>query len=443
MFERQIISQLRNWKEREDRKPLILRGARQVGKTTAVSMFGKEFENYLHFNLDFRQDVELFERDIPLDDLVNMLFAVQGVVRNAGSTLIFIDEIQNSPKVMSMLRYFKEERPDLHVIAAGSLLENKVDVEVSFPVGRVEYMAMRPCSFREFLVALGKGNLEYFLDRPEESVVVHNELMSLFNQYAIVGGMPEAVQSYSRNRDVLALDHIYESLIQGYKDDVEKYVRKGQLSEVVRFLIEKSWMKAGETITLGRFADSEYRAREIGEGFRLLQKAMLAELVYPTTSVSVPAIGEEKRMPKLIMCDTGLVNYQAGIRRELIGTKDILDVWRGHIAEQIVAQELLTLNNKVGQHRCFWVKGKDAAEVDFVWTFRSMLFPVEVKNGHNSHLRSMHSFIDSAPVDVGVRVWSQPFSVDSVQTVIGKKPFNLINLPFYLIGSIEKILEKM
>ncbi len=443
MFERQIMTHLRQWKGKSNHKPLVLRGARQVGKTTVIDAFGKEFDNYLYFNLDEDSDRALFERNISLDDLIDSLFARLGMRKKEGSTLLFIDEIQSSPQTISLLRYFKEKRPDIHVISAGSLLENVVDVKVSFPVGRVDYMALRPCSFYEFLTALGKDNLRYFIDNPEQSVAVHDELMSLFNQYTIVGGMPEVVQEYANTRDVLALDDIYESLLQGYKDDVEKYVQSGKLAEVVRFLISASWTKAGQAVTLGGFADSAYKAREVGEAFRLLQKAMLLELVYPTTSVTIPALGEEKRQPKVIMLDTGLTNYQAGVRHELIGANDILDVWRGHLAEQVVAQELLTLNDKVSQRRQFWVKGNSFAEVDFVLTFDSHLFPIEVKSGRNSHLRSIHSFIDQSPIDIGIRVWSGPYSVDDVQTTIGKKPFRLVNIPFYMIGNIEKIISKL
>lgn len=443
MFERQIMTHLRQWKGKSNHKPLVLRGARQVGKTTVIDAFGKEFDNYLYFNLDEDSDRALFERNISLDDLIDSLFARLGMRKKEGSTLLFIDEIQSSPQTISLLRYFKEKRPDIHVISAGSLLENVVDVKVSFPVGRVDYMALRPCSFYEFLNALGKDNLRYFIDNPEQSIAVHDELMSLFNQYTIVGGMPEVVQEYANTRDVLALDDIYESLLQGYKDDVEKYVQSGKLAEVVRFLISASWTKAGQAVTLGGFGGSVYKAREVGEAFRLLQKAMLLELVYPTTSVTIPALGEEKRQPKVIMLDTGLTNYQAGVRRELIGANDILDVWRGHLAEQVVAQELLTLNDKVSQRRQFWVKGNSSAEVDFVVTFDSHLFPIEVKSGRNSHLRSIHSFIDQSPINIGIRVWSGPYSVDDVQTTIGKKPFRLVNIPFYMIGNIEKIISKL
>jgi len=141
------------------------------------------------------------------------------------------------------------------------------------------------------------------------------------------------------------------------------------------------------------------------------------------------------------MLDTGLTNYQAGVRHDLIAADDIQDVWRGHIAEQVVAQELLTLNDKVSQRRKFWIKESSSAKVDFVITLDSRLIPIEVKNGRNSHLRSLHSFIDQSPIDIGVRVWSGPYSVDDVTTTHGKKSFKLINLPFYLVGSLPAVLK--
>ena len=159
MFRRNIISKLEAWKQDKKHKPLILRGARQVGKTTVVNEFGSQFDNYLYFNLERNENAKLFEMEIPLNDLVNMLYASVGKVKKEGTTLVFIDEIQNSPKTIALLRYFYEQRPDLYVIAAGSLLENLVDVKVSFPVGRVQYLALRPCSFSDFLGAIGKNNL--------------------------------------------------------------------------------------------------------------------------------------------------------------------------------------------------------------------------------------------------------------------------------------------
>lgn len=441
MFRRNIISKLEAWKQDKKHKPLILRGARQVGKTTVVNEFGSQFDNYLYFNLERNENAKLFEMEIPLDDLVNMLYASVGKVKKEGTTLVFIDEIQNSPKTIALLRYFYEQRPDLYVIAAGSLLENLVDVKVSFPVGRVQYLALRPCSFSEFLGAIGKNNLLAVLSQKAEyTVAFHEQLMHLFNQYTIVGGMPEAVQQYAETQDVIGIEDVYETLVQAYKDDSEKYVRGNKLTDVVRFILSYGWAFSGETITLGNFANSGYKSREVGEAFRLLEKAMLLELIYPVSSTQLPIIPETKRMPKLIWFDTGLVNYQAGIRKEIIGSTDMVDSWRGHIAEQITAQELLTLDDRVGQHRSFWAKPNNGAEVDFIFVHNSKLYPIEVKSGTNAHLRSLQVFMDSSGVNIAIRIWSKPYSVDKVKTIHGKE-FTLINLPFYLIGNLRSVLD--
>lgn len=443
MFRRKILDKLEAWKQDDKHKPLILRGARQVGKTTVVNEFGNQFDNYLYFNLERSESAKLFEMEIPLDSLIQMLFASLGKSPKEGSTLIFIDEIQNSPKTIALLRYFYEQRPDLYIIAAGSLLENLVDVKVSFPVGRVQYLALRPCSFYEFMGAIGKNNLlEILKQKAEYTEAFHTQLMHLFNQYAIIGGMPEAVQKYAESQDIIILEDIYETLVQSYKDDSEKYVRGNKLTDVVRFILSYGWAFSGETITLGNFANSGYKSREVGEAFRLLEKAMLLELTYPVSSTMPPIIPETKRMPKLIWFDTGLVNYQAGIRREIIGSTEMVDSWRGHIAEQITAQELLTLEDRVGQHRAFWARPNNGAEVDFIISHDSKLYPIEVKSGTNAHLRSLQVFMDNANVNIAIRVWSKPYSVDKVRTPHGKE-FSLVNLPFYLIGHLHQILDEL
>ncbi|MCC8113473.1 MAG: AAA family ATPase [Bacteroidales bacterium] len=442
MIHRDLLQHLQNWKDKEDRKPLVLRGARQVGKSTAVDIFSQSYPNYLKYNLDEDEDRAILERDLSLDDRINIMFANRLIRKKEGETLIFLDEIQNSPKTINLLRYFKEKRPDIHVIAAGSLLENTVDIKASFPVGRVEYMAMHPCSFHEFMGALGYEEWEYFINNPELSGANHQSMMSLFNQYVVVGGMPEVVAKYSKTKDIIALDDLYISLLQGYLDDVEKYARRGKLTEVIKFIIKNSWYKAGEKVTLTRFAGSEYKSREVSEAFQMLQKAFLLELVYPTTATIVPALPEMGRKPKLIMLDTGMANFQAGVRKEIIGAKDILDLWRGRIAEQVVGQELLTLTSKVGQNRIFWTKGKDVAELDFIYPYDGKIIPIEVKNGHNSKLGSLHTFMDATNHDFAIRVWSQPFSIDDVVTTNGRKPFRLVNLPFYLVQKLPAIIDK-
>lgn len=444
MIERYCITKLRQWRMSEDRRPLILRGPRQVGKTTIVNEFSKEFDNYLYLNLEKESDRSPFAMSMPLRDIVALLLARKGVNRTHGDTLIFIDEIQNSPQAVASLRYFFEELPEYFVIAAGSLLENMVDLKVSFPVGRVDFLPVHPCSFREFLSATGRAPELLNMTNPDYTPPFHAEYLSLFNSYCIIGGMPEVVQHYVDHGDVLAVDHICSRLMRAYSDDVEKYCKHNKLLQVVRHIIQYGWGEAGGIITLGGFGGSPYKAREVGEAFRLLQKAMLLELVYPSTSVVLPSMPEMRRQPKLLWFDTGLVNYMAKVRKALIGSDDILDIWRGRLGEQIVGQELLTLSDDINTRRTFWTKGKgeSGAEVDFTWALDSNVIPIEVKTGHNAHLKSLHAFMDLSPVDVAVRVWSGPFSVNELVTSIAKKPFKLINLPFYLVWDLENIVRQ-
>ncbi|MPL77468.1 hypothetical protein SDC9_23324 [bioreactor metagenome] len=444
MFKRDILDDLSLWASKPNRKPLVLRGARQVGKTTLVNYFGKDFDNFLNVNLEDKTASAIFESSNSINDLIIDLFAFKGIQRKNGRTLIFIDEIQNSPKAVARLRYFYEEMPEVFVIAAGSLLESLIDIHISFPVGRVEYMAIHPFSFREFMVAEGNEMLRQRIsDSPSSSVVFHDKLISSFNRYALIGGMPEIVKSYFINQDIVALADIYESLLQGYRDDVEKYASNRTQMEVIRYILTSGWAMAGQSIKFNGFAGSEYKSREMGEAFRTLEKAMLLELVYPITQTCLPVLPERKRSPKLIWLDSGLVNYAANIQKEVFGAKDILDAWRGHLAEHIIAQELLTLSNRVSNKRFFWTRNKtnSSAEVDFIFNYDSHIIPIEVKTGHNSHLRSLHSFVDnSEDCRLGVRVWSEPYSVDKVKTISGKE-FKLLNIPFYLLGFLPKILE--
>jgi len=443
MIHRNLLLYLRNWSVDEDRKPLVLRGARQVGKTTLVNEFAKEFGLYLCLNLDKTADKQLFEDYDEIHSLINAIYLHNGKLKQQVPTLLFIDEIQNSPRAVAMLRYFYEEANWLHVIAAGSLLESLINRSISFPVGRVEYLAIHPCSFTEFLNGIGE-EFDQNVVETLQAEAVHGRIMQHFRNFALVGGMPGVIKKYALNWDILACDKIYDGLLVSYSDDVEKYAHTDTLIQIVRFLIAEAWRYAGNTISFERFGGSNYRSREVGEAFRLLEKTMLLELVYPTTSTQLPVLSARSRKPKLIWLDMGLVNYVAGVRKELFSATNIQDVWRGILAEQIVAQELISTDTKVNKHRKFWVRDKAtaSAEVDFVIDYDGMVIPIEVKSGHNSKLKSLHWFMDEAPHDVAVRVWSERLSVDVVTTPKGKN-FRLINVPFYYVCVLEKVLEKI
>ena len=213
---------------------------------------------------------------------------------------------------------------------------------------------------------------------------------------------------------------------------------------MIRYILEEGWGYAGQAVTLGGFAQSAYKARETGEAFRTLEKALLLELVYPTTHTIMPATTDLKRAPKLIWLDTGLVNYAAEIQKEYLLSKDLTDTWRGMAAEQIVAQELKALSNEAGKKQKFWVRAKrgSSAEVDFVYIYGGKIIPIEVKNGHNAHLKSIHQFMNETEHDLAVRIWSGNYAIDEVTTNEGKH-FKLINLPFYMIAALPNILKKI
>ena len=446
MFERNINIELEQWAAKINCKPLILRGSRQVGKTTLVENFAKKFENYLYLNFEKNPSaIALFEKEQEIDDLVAEIFLFCNKENKSGKTLLFIDEIQNSQMAITKLRYFYEAKLlDLYVIAAGSLLETMLNKKISFPVGRIEYLAVRPCVFNEFLRAIGEIQLEKALLNCKIPEALHTKTMNLFNTFTLIGGMPEVVADYAENKNFLGLNSIYESLLTSYIDDIEKYARNETMSQTIRYILQSGWKFAAERIKLWGFAGSPYKSREMGEAFRTLEKTFVLELCYPTTDTLVPITKDLKRSPKLLWLDCGLVNYAANVQKEVFGAMDILDAWRGKIAEQIVAQELLALDSRVSNLRNFWVRNKkdSEAEVDFVIQFESKVIPIEVKSGHNAKLRSLHLFMDETPHNIAVRVWSQPFSIDEITTYQGKI-FKLINLPFYYIGRLEEILNDM
>jgi predicted AAA+ superfamily ATPase len=214
--------------------------------------------------------------------------------------------------------------------------------------------------------------------------------------------------------------------------------------KMIREILENGWLLAGGIITFEKFGGTNFSSKEMNMAFQTIQKAMLLELVFPTSGVQMPLIPNSRQHPKLIWLDTGLVNFVAETQQDLFSVKDIQDVWRGRIAEQIVAQELLTLDDNLSAKRIFWKRDKHGseAEVDFLYKYKGLAIPIEVKSGHNAKLKSLHLYMDETPHNFAVRVWSNPFSIDRVTTA-GGKPFSLINLPFYYVGVLNRILDRI
>ncbi len=443
MFYRNDIAKLRNWAKEKNRKPLILRGARQVGKTTLVELFSKDFDQYIYLNLEKANERNIFDGTFDIPKLLDAIFFLKDAKKDGGKTLLFIDEIQNSPNAVATLRYFYEEAKHLYVIAAGSLLETLIDKSISFPVGRVSYMPVRPCNFNEFLIATKEEKSLELINSGEVPDYAHDKLTELFKTYTIIGGMPEILQEYSETRDMSKLGDIYDRLIVSYQDDVEKYAHSKTSINILRHIIDNAFRYAGSRIKFARFGKSDYRSREVSEAFKTLEKTMLLQLVYPITSTKLPLEPKTGFAPKLLMVDTGLVNYSAGLQKQLVFSKRIDEVYSGKIAEHITGQELLSLTTSVRSKLNFWVPKKTTsqAEVDFIFPWKDIIIPIEVKSGSSGRLRSLHRFIDEAPHDIAIRVYAGKYNVENSKTGNGKK-FRLINVPFYLVEQIENILMK-
>lgn len=444
MFYRNILHKLREWASNPNRKPLILRGARQVGKTTAVEEFSREFDNFIHLNLEKNADARLFTEADTVSEIMEIVSFRQNVSIKEGRTLLFIDEIQTTPKAVALLRYFYEEMPQLYVIAAGSMLQSLLKERISFPVGRVEYMQLAPCTFSEFLGAIGDEQYKNVIEEGRLPTALHSEVIKRFNTYTVIGGMPEIVANYAEQRDLTRLRSIYNTLLKGYNEDVEKYAYTQKQTHIIRHILNTGWIKAGQTITLTNFGGSNYRSKDVREAFNIMERAFLLELIYPATNVQIPIEVSYRRAPKLCWVDTGLVNFSANFQVELLETKDILNSWKGAIAEQIVAQELrVVCNNAHIDHLNFWVRNKDGsnAEVDFIWQQDNHIIPIEVKSGANAHLRSIQSFMDLSSGNTAVRVWNGKYSVDTIRTPKGKQ-FKLLNIPFYYVGILPTLLAR-
>ena len=444
MFYREIIDKLKEWAAKDTRKPLILRGSRQVGKTTAVELFSKDFDQFISLNLEKEEERKLFEASYPFPDLLMALFFYAKKDRHFGRTLLFIDEIQNSPKAVALLRYFKEEAGDLFVIAAGSLLETIMDRKISYPVGRVEFMMLHPVTFREFLRAAGEKQSFDLLNAEVVPEYAHPMLMRSFKKYLTIGGMPQIVEEYVKNNDLTALQPIYESLLKSYIEDVEKYAPSSSQVHYIRHILTTAFEVAGSRITIENFGGSTYKFREMKEAFTTLEKALLFHLVYPTTEVITPALPKLKLKPRLHTLDTGLINYSTNMVKDILTTEDIADVYRGRIAEHITGQELLAISNSVMNKLQFWVREKkqSSAEVDYIYQYNGKLIPIEVKSGSIGKLRSLHQFMDQSTHTLAVRVWQGAYSVEKAKTIAGKE-FTLLNLPFFLVHRIECELDKL
>ena len=442
MIARRVLDYLHAWRQCAGRKPLVLRGARQVGKTTAVDAFGRGFRQYISLNLDLPGDRRLFDQGLPLARTLEAIFFLRNADPAETDTLLFLDEIQNSPHAVQLLRYFAEQRSDLAVIAAGSLLETALERHrISFPVGRVEFLYLYPLTFAEYAAAALDGSPGVPAEVPCPDYALPR-LQRLFRDYALVGGMPEIAATYLEHPDLGRLTRLYEGLLVSFVDDAAKYARSQAQLDHLRHVIETAPLLAGERISYQGFGGSNYRSREMAEALRSIERAMLLFLLPPTTATELPALPDRRKSPRLLYLDTGLVNYRAGVRAAHFGAADLGAGYRGRLAEHIVGQELMAADLRRGDKPRFWVRQKTGAtaEVDYLHTHRGRLVPVEVKSGASGALRSLHQFMQRTNHDLAVRLWDGEILLHPAETSTGRR-FRLLNLPFFLVHQLDAYLD--
>ena len=446
-FYRLAEKYLDNWRNSPYRKPLVMRGARQTGKTTLIKKFGKTFDNFIYLNLETENDRKLFDNNLSVRDLIQYICLEKGIQRS-GETLLFLDEIQYSSRAVMLMRYFYEELPDIYVISAGSLLEIMMEKnKISFPVGRVEYLYLFPMNFEEFLMAIGENAALTYYSKTPIPEIAYDKLTKLFRLYTFTGGMPEAVSRYVETRDLSQLSDVYGNLLTAYKDDVTKYAVSTHDGDVIRHVIETAPKESGSRIKFENFGNSGYRSIDVSSSMRKLERAMLIYLRYPVTQCDIPLLPDKKLRPRLQMLDSGLINYSLGIQTLYFQEIQLSDVYRGILAEQMVFQELLCINLKELSIPSFWVREKKQsnAEVDFVYSWHGHIIPIEVKSGKDGTLKSLHQFIEAGETRLAVRFYDGPFSLIETQTPRkGDRPgknYKLLNLPLFCAAKIQDYLK--
>ncbi len=439
-MKRYFESYLEEWKNRKSRKPLIVRGARQIGKTFTIEEFGKKnFADVIKVNFEEKPELKEFFKTNDIDSILTNLTAYLGVSAKDGETLIFLDEIQQCPQAIAGLRYFYEKRPKLHIIAAGSLLDHVLnEINYSMPVGRVEFAYMHPLNFFEFLDAVGETGLTGFLSSYEPwekiSPPIHDKLLKLVRMYYFIGGMPEAVREYSESKDLIEVERIHESILRSLELDFSKYGTKAQQETLVTVL---RYIPAG----LGRKIkyvniDPHKRSDALRTAFKLLEMSRIAGLVNHTSADGIPLEqGQNDKIIKPLFLDIGLANHILKLR--LTDINDVIAVNEGSLAEQFVGQQMLSTEPFFLDPKLYyWVReAKNSnAELDFVTDHNNKIIPIEVKAGKSGTLRSLQVFMKEKKLKTALR-----FNADQPSKTTGD--YELLSLPIYLSPLYRKFFD--
>jgi len=456
---RTIHQYLTSWFTQSNRKPLILRGARQVGKTSSVRILARELGlTLLEANMeDPHSFISLLKNNQP-KEIFEIMALEHGLDEiRPDKVLIFFDEVQECPEIISFLRYCFERANEFAVICAGSLLEfTLAEIQTSFPVGRVEYLYMGPMTFEEYLLANSKQGL---LDRmrkitllKDTSTAVHQLLEKEFREYLLCGGMPEAVKVQTEKSGILALEKVKASILDSYRSDFSKYNQYTRLKpniNIIQSIFDRLPFQIGNKIKYSKLVDSA-RAEQVKKSISFLEKARILTMSYHSAASTPPlkALKNEKWF-KLFYLDVGLVQTQFGVSIEAIKTaRNLNDVANGILTEQFIAQHLNQLKPAFYNPELYhWGRNNKGseAEVDFLFEFEGRVYPIEVKSGTSKTMRSLVMLQKEKRFPVAFRFYSGPVKTEIMSLTMENENFKyqLISLPHYLIEQLPKIIKAL
>lgn len=435
-MERLLLEELKKWKEKPGRKPLVLQGARQVGKTWLLKEFGKCcFDDVCYVNFERTSPInDVFDGDLAPQRLITQLTLLSGKKIEPQKTLVIFDEVQEVPRALTSLKYFAEEAPEYAVCCAGSLLGIALHSGTSFPVGKVDFLTLYPLSFQEFLVAQGEFTaVEHIMQGNFDTVAVNNRLMEHLKNYFVIGGMPAAVQQWVESKDYFAVEAIQEQLLNAYMSDFSKHAPSNIVAKI-RYVwqsIPNQLAKENKKFVFGLVREGA-RAREYEDALMWLSDTGIIKRVYKVTKPDIPLKAyEDLHTFKIYLHDVGLLRLHSGVDAKVIleGSR-IFEEFKGALTEQFVLQELSVYPELYANH--YWSSGA-TAEVDFLIQHNLRIYPVEAKAGLNVKAKSLKVFMDTYQPSHAVRTSLRPFRIDG----------NIINIPLYQLFAIQRILDEV
>ncbi len=453
MNRKQLIY-LKYWLEKSNRKPIIIRGARQVGKSTLLRLFAEQQNRPLtEINLERHANLApVFEQN-DLKNLLNVLEALPNISPISTDSILFLDEIQAVPEAIPALRYFYEELSQLPVAAAGSLLEFALsDHQFSMPVGRVEYLHMGPMTFSEFLEALSENKLAAIIKEftlgDDINPVIHNRFLNLLRTYFFVGGMPEAVNTYAQSKRLRDVSDVHNSIIETYREDFPKYIGSRNLSRIQN-VFNFAARNVGKKVKYSQFSNED-KSATIKTDIELLCMARVLSKVVHSHCSGLPLQADiEEKIYKLIFLDVGLMNAVSGLGWNTISQiTDSQLINEGVIAEQFIGQHLQDIvSTSPNRELTYWLReGRSTnAEVDYVIALNGEIIPIEIKSGATGSLKSLHQFVGEKKVPFALRFDTSLPSIQSITTKIrqGQEAadihYRLYSLPLYLIEQLPSL----